>query len=106
VARWLREQQHDVRSIYDEARGLDDDSVLEMAVREDRILITNDRDFGEHVFRSRKPHRGVVLLRLADERSANKIAVLKHLLEQHAAELEGAFVVAGEASVRIVRAAG
>ena len=74
VASWLRDQQHDVFSVYEQARGLDDASVLAMAVREDRILITNDTDFGERVFRSRQPHRGVVLLRLADERSASKIA--------------------------------
>jgi hypothetical protein len=50
VARWLREHHHDVVSIYDEARGLDDDSVLALAT-----------------------------------------------------DLPGAFVVVGEASVRIVR---
>ncbi|AGP38429.1 DUF5615 family PIN-like protein [Sorangium cellulosum] len=103
VASWLRDQQHDVFSVYEGARGLDDASVLAMAVRENRILITNDTDFGERVFRSRQPHRGVVLLRLADERSASKIAALQRLLAQHAPELAGAFVVVGEASIRIVR---
>lgn len=44
VARWLRDQGHDVFSIYEEARGLDDGDVLAMAVREDRILITNDTE--------------------------------------------------------------
>ncbi|HTN85233.1 MAG TPA: DUF5615 family PIN-like protein, partial [Sorangium sp.] len=83
--------------------GLDDTSVLTLAVREDRILITNATDFGERVFRSRQPHRGVVLLRLADERSASKIAALQRLLAHHAADLAGAFVVVGEASIRIVR---
>lgn len=103
VARWLREQQHDVVSVYDEARGLDDDAVLALAVREDRILITNDTDFGERVFRVGHPHRGVVLLRLSDERAISKIASLRRLLEHHAVDLSGAFVVVGESSVRIVR---
>lgn len=76
VARWLRESGHDVYSVYDEARGLDDGNVLQLAVRENRILITNDTDFGERVFRLRQPHCGVILLRLTDERAVKKIAAL------------------------------
>ena len=33
-------------------------------------LITNDKDFGERICRECHPHRGVVLLRLEDERAA------------------------------------
>lgn len=103
VARWLRGEGHDVYSVYDEARGLDDGSVLEFAVRENRILITNDTDFGERVFRMRQPHCGVILLRLADERAAKKITALSRLLEHHTTELSNAFTVVGESSIRIVR---
>ena len=103
VARWLRAVGHDVFSVYDEARGLDDGGVLDLAVRENRILITNDTDFGERVFRLRQPHCGVVLLRLADERAAKKIAALQRLVELHAHDLPGAFTVVGESSIRIVR---
>jgi predicted nuclease of predicted toxin-antitoxin system len=103
VARWLREAGHDVYSVYDEARGLDDGSVLELAARENRILLTNDTDFGERVFRLRQPHCGVILLRLTDERSAKKISALRRLLELHMLELPNAFTVVGETSIRIVR---
>ena len=34
-------------SVYDEARGLDDERIIQKALAEDRILITNDKDFGE-----------------------------------------------------------
>jgi predicted nuclease of predicted toxin-antitoxin system len=50
VARWLREQQYDVFSVYEEARGLDDDEIVQQAFADDRILITNDKDFGEKVY--------------------------------------------------------
>ena len=69
VACWLRERSHEVFSIYDSARGLPDDQVLDKAHVEDWILITNDRDFGEKVFRDKHPHHGVVFLRLDDERA-------------------------------------
>jgi predicted nuclease of predicted toxin-antitoxin system len=76
VAAWLRAQQHDVFSVYDQERGADDDAVLQRANAEDRILITIDKDFGEKVFREARPHKGIVFLRLSDQRTDNKIAVL------------------------------
>jgi hypothetical protein len=54
------------------------------------------------IFREHKAHRGVVLLRLEDERAANKIAVLASLLESRADELAGHFVVVTENAVRVV----
>ncbi len=50
VARWLEQQGHNVFSVYHQARGIDDDRVMEIAQIEGRILITNDREFGEKVF--------------------------------------------------------
>ncbi|MGB9593897.1 MAG: DUF5615 family PIN-like protein, partial [Anaerolineae bacterium] len=84
VARWLREQGHEVFSVYDEARGMEDDAVIEKASSEGWILITDDKDFGEEIYRARRKHRGVILLRLEDERAANKIAVLRRLMDGYA----------------------
>ena len=103
IAQWLREQTHEVFSVYDEARGLDDEAILRKASTEDWILITNDKDFGEKVYRERRLHKGVVLLRLADERSANKIQILRQLLASYADQIPGRFVVATEKRVRFAR---
>ena len=46
VAHWLEQRGHDVFSVYDRARGIDDDKVIGIALAEGRILITNDRGFG------------------------------------------------------------
>ena len=43
VARWLEQRGHDVFSVYDEARGIDDNKIIGIAQAEERILITNDR---------------------------------------------------------------
>ncbi|MBV6397624.1 MAG: hypothetical protein HFACDABA_03238 [Anaerolineales bacterium] len=103
VAEWLTDQGYDVVSIYHSARGADDDHVLQMANEEDRILITNDRDFGEKVYREHKPHRGTILLRLADERAQVKIEVLKSLLENYPDRLAGQFIVVTETRVRFAK---
>jgi len=102
VAKWLRSLHHDVFSAYDEARGLDDDRIIEKANLGNYILITNDKDFGEIIFRMRKPHKGVILLRLEDERSENKIAVVHRVLELYSDKLANNFVIVTEKTVRIV----
>lgn len=100
VANWLRGENHEVFSVFDEARGMTDDEVLTKAFVENRILVTNDSDFGEMVFRERRKHHGVIFLRLDDERSVNKIEVLRRLLESYAERLPEEFVVATETKVR------
>jgi predicted nuclease of predicted toxin-antitoxin system len=103
VAHWLREQKHEVFSVYEEARGMDDDDVVQKAFVENWILITNDKDFGEKIYRERRPHKGIVLLRLRNERAANKISSLWRLLESYANQLANRFVVVTESQVRFAR---
>ena len=103
VARWLRQQQHEVFSVYEDARGMDDDDIVHKAYAENWIVVTNDKDFGEKVFRERWPHRGIVLLRLEDERAPKKIEALKRLFERYADQLAGQFVVVTETTVRFAR---
>ena len=100
VAAWLRAEGHEVFSVFDEARGVEDDQVIQKAYDENWILITNDKDFGEKVYRERHAHRGIILMRLEDERSANKIQVLRRLLESYADRFEDQFVVVTETQVR------
>jgi len=104
VARWLRQQGHEVFSVYEQARGMDDDDVIQKAFAEDWVLITNDKDFGEKVYRERRPHKGVVLLRLEDERAASKIEIIRRLIGRYPDRLAGNFVVATETQIRFARA--
>ncbi len=80
---------------------MDDDAVIAKAYTEDRVLITNDKDFGEKVYREGHPHKGIVLLRLDDERALNKIAVMKRLLETCHDQLVDQFVVVKERQIRL-----
>lgn len=103
VARWLTEQGHDAFSVFDEAPGIPDREVIRRAYDERRILITNDKDFGEKVYREGYPHCGVVLLRLDNERSVNKISVLQNLLSEYAGRLSDRFVVVTQEQARFSR---
>jgi predicted nuclease of predicted toxin-antitoxin system len=101
VAHWLRTQYHEVFSVYEQARGMSDEEVVHKAFQENWLLITNDKDFGEKVYREGYPHHGIILLRLEDERSSNKIKVLELLLAAYADRLTDHFVVVTDTTVRL-----
>ena len=62
--RSLREAGFDILSVQESFSGISDPEVLRLAVREDRILLSFDRDFGDQIFHKDEPSPpGVVLLR-------------------------------------------
>ncbi len=100
----LRQLGHDVIFIHEIFPGLEDSPILDIAVREDRIVITNDKDFGELVYRSGFPHAGVVLFRLQNESAANRVRMMRQVLRSCGDKLKGNFVVASERKIRIRKA--
>ena len=96
----LRSDGHDVLYVKEAAPGTDDDTVLRMASAQQRILLTEDKDFGELVVRLRLPAYGVVLVRMNPADTPAKLARLRHLLLHHADRLPGSFVVLDEKKAR------
>jgi len=103
VALWLKSQGFITISIYDEFQGKKDFDILKMAFDKNFVIITNDKDFGEMVFKNNLPHKGIVLLRLSNERSSHKIEVLERLFSENILELPGSFTVVSEKTIRIIR---
>jgi predicted nuclease of predicted toxin-antitoxin system len=101
VANCLRSLGHDVLVVADAMPQADDQDILNRAMGETRVLITNDKDFGELVFRARKAHVGVVLLRLRDQSVVNRVDTVKFLLETLGDRIEGSFIVATDHGARI-----
>ena len=102
AATFLQSEGHDVTTIVDDyPRSIDDRDVLALAVSEGRILITNDRDFGELIFSQHLPHAGVIYFRLPlDTAATDKTDRLRELLASHQADLT-AFIVVTPTGVRI-----
>lgn len=63
VVRALRAAGHDVAAVVESARGAPDEDVIDLAVRQERILITEDTDFGQLVYAHAHPSGGVILIR-------------------------------------------
>lgn len=61
----LRQDGHEVASIAEESPGIPDDEVLDRAYGDGVVLLSADKDFGELVYRRRRPHAGILLVRLS-----------------------------------------
>ncbi len=100
VAELLRTEGFDVVSVISQMRGADDLSIIQRALNEGRIIVTNDKDFGELVFHQNFKPSGVLLLRLEDESTLNKVKVVRTIVRQHLTNLEGNFLVVTERKIR------
>ena|SRR2546425_3195561 len=97
---FLKNVGHDVKVIaYDYPHGLLDQEVLAIAVKEQRILITQDTsDFGELIFRKQHPHSGVLLFRFkSEERNIDlRKSRLAYVLESYVDQLHHFLVITPE----------
>lgn len=97
----LRENGFDISYIAEFKRGADDESVLSIANKEVRILITADKDFGELVFRLKKLHKGVVLYRLSGLTNSEKSSVMGDVFTRYCDKFENNFALIDKRTVRI-----
>jgi uncharacterized protein with PIN domain len=101
VVRALREAGHDVIAIADIAKGATDEQVLERAVNEKRVFITEDRDFGELVYARDRSSAGVVLVRFHSRARLAKPATVVAAVAKLGPRLRDAFTVVEPGRVRI-----
>ncbi len=99
--RALREAGWNVLSVSERCPGEADSEVIALACRDTRILVTEDKDFGQLVFASGRGHCGVILLRYPFPLAERMAAALVVLVREHGNTLAGAFVVLRPGSARI-----
>ena len=102
LVRALRETGHDVQAVADISPRAEDPVVIALAAMEDRILLTEDKDFGQLVYAAGAPSSaGVILLRYpVTARQAVKKTLLE-LIQQKGDQLAGRFAVVRPGRVRI-----
>ena len=99
----LRRDGHKVLSISEFSPSVDDDTVLDLANQHDALLITEDKDFGELVFRNGRIHTGVVLIRLGGLSTQAKVNSVLTTFAHQGSKLQNAFSVISPGRVRIRR---
>ena len=96
----LAEKGYDVFSAMEEDPCASDEAMLALAHEEQRILVTEDKDFGDLVFVRRLPHPCIV--RFTEMPVADKAAALRWLIEHHPDALnEETLIVVTKNRVRI-----
>ncbi|MBK5961340.1 hypothetical protein CCR97_24500 [Rhodoplanes elegans] len=96
----LREFGHDVLDVAERAPGATDAEVIALAWSESRLLLTEDKDFGDLVFRQVKTVPGLVLLRIDPSRATIKRDRLAVAVERLGDGLFGRYTVIEEGRFR------
>jgi|SRR3972149_700351 len=106
TAKFLREFGFDVKSITEEKLGtLTDEEIVKMAVKEKRMIVTFDLDFGElyHSENFRKP--GIIVLRIQNQTVENVNKALSSLLSNYQNKINKnqlMLIIVKENSIRFV----
>src|SRR5436853_659677 len=91
----LRTAGHDVRWTGDLPEDPGDEEILAQAHREQRVLVTLDKDFGELAIVRRLPHAGII--RLVNIPARQQGTVCAHILSVHGGDLPRGAIITAEA---------
>lgn len=101
IVRGLRSAGFNVRAIVEDTPVVQDPIVLKLAADENRILLTEDKDFGEWVFAHKSVTSGVVLIRYHSSMRLTMMELILELVNRHGDELLGKFTVLEHGRARI-----
>jgi predicted nuclease of predicted toxin-antitoxin system len=101
VVRALRAGGHDVAAIVETARGARDVDVIRLAREEQRVLLTEDKDFGQLVYADARGRTGVILLRFPPVARRQAPAAVLDLIGRIPERLTTSFVVLEPGRARV-----
>lgn len=96
----LRQTGYDVKSVLDISPSISDEAIMQIAINENRAILTFDRDYGELVFKKGyRPPSGVIYFRIEDYLPQQPAHLLIDFLKQQP-ELNNMFTVIHESLIR------
>jgi len=102
VVSLLRQQGHDVAWIRQDSPGSADEDVLARSAREQRLLVTFDKDFGELVWRAgQDASAGVILFRISMSSSSEVASRVAAILDSRD-DWSGQFSVVDDRRIRMI----
>lgn len=101
IVAWLRGNGHDVLYAAEILAGESDEVVLRRARDDGRVVVTDDKDFGDLVVHRRLSAAGVLLLRQSDPSLAVRIARLASRWNEIEQRLPGHLVVVSDRKLRV-----
>jgi predicted nuclease of predicted toxin-antitoxin system len=79
---------------------------MDLALREKRILLTEDKDFGQLVYATAQPSGGIILIRYPANARKSLPKAVADLVRETGDQLIGRFAVLGPGRIRIGGAPG
>jgi predicted nuclease of predicted toxin-antitoxin system len=102
IIRMLRSDGHEVMAISDTHQGANDSAVIGLALGMSRVLITEDKDFGQLVYASGHAHCGVIFLRYPFQLRRHMAEKLASLVRNRGGTLTRSFTVVEPGRIRIL----
>ena len=100
VVRALRSADHDVLAIAEVSPREEDAAVMERAARGGRILLTEDKDFGQLVYAKMQKTGGVIFIRFPARVRRSLPATVVEVVRRRGQRLIGSFTVLQPGRVR------
>ena len=97
----LQDKKYYIISVFESFRGITDREVLKLAEKEQAIILTEDKDFGEWIYSHHIKSTGVILLRYQFSDSDKIITALCAILEKYSFKLYAKFTVISKNKIRI-----
>jgi predicted nuclease of predicted toxin-antitoxin system len=101
VVRALRKAGHDVKAVAEMSPGISDEDVAMHSADEMRILLTEDKDFGQMIYTKSQVSAGVIFLRFPANARLSMSDMIVQLVEDYGEKLHRRFVVVNPSRVRI-----
>jgi predicted nuclease of predicted toxin-antitoxin system len=101
IIKALREAGFEVYSIYENQRGTKDVDIVQLSKNPPRIILTEDKDFGDLVFAHQHKDISVILLRYTFSETDTITTILMDLLRNKTHDLWGKFTTVTTKKVRI-----
>ena len=105
VVRFLRQKKFDVKDIKEESLyGLPDKDIFEFARKEDRIILTHDKDFLRITKNYESDFGGIILIRCKRQDPENVVVILgKLLMMQEVKKIKNNLFILSEEELVIIR---
>ncbi len=98
---YLRSKGFDISSIGTENPSIHDKTVMDIAIKEERTILTFDRDYGELIFKHNyRPQRGVLYLRLDKYSSDEPGKLIEELINKNEINFNNALTVLDNNGIR------
>jgi predicted nuclease of predicted toxin-antitoxin system len=102
VIETIKQMGYEIKAVSEINLRMKDKEILELAQKEGLILLTNDKDFGELVFRQKCLSNGVILFRIKGENSKEKSVLIRKLLMGYWDKISKHFVVITKKKFRFI----